>query len=108
MLDQISTPRQWGAVLTAMVTPFDADGRLDLDAARKLARWLADRGTDGLVIAATTGEATVLTDPERLDLIRATCEAVTVPVIAGTGSNDTQHSIDLTLQARDVGAAGVI
>lgn len=108
MPDQIPTPRHWGAVLTAMVTPFDADGRLDLDAARKLARWLADRGTDALVIAATTGEATVLTDGERLDLVRAVCEAVTIPVVAGTGSNDTQHSVELTRQAADLGAAGVI
>jgi len=108
MHDQIPTPRHWGSVLTAMVTPFDANGRLDLDAAAKLARWLAGRGTDALVIAATTGEATVLTDPERLDLIRAVCEAVTIPVVAGTGSNDTQHSVALTRQARNLGAAGVI
>ena len=56
------TPR-WGRVLTAMVTPFDAQGRLDLDAAQRLARWLAGRGNDGLVIAATTGEASTLTKP---------------------------------------------
>lgn len=108
MPDQIPTPRHWGAVLTAMVTPFAADGRLDLDAARKLARWLAGHGSDGLVVAATTGEATVLTDEERLDLVRAVSEAVTIPVVAGMGSNDTQHSIALTRRAKDVGAAGVI
>ncbi|MBK6004773.1 4-hydroxy-tetrahydrodipicolinate synthase [Ramlibacter ginsenosidimutans] len=108
MPDQITPPRHWGQVLTAMVTPFDAQGALDLDAARTLARWLADHGSDGLVIAATTGEATVLADSERLDLIRAVSEAVTIPVIAGTGSNDTQHSVALTRQAQALGAAGVI
>ena len=108
MPDQIPAPRHWGAVLTAMVTPFAADGRLDLDAARTLARWLADHGSDGLVIAATTGEATVLTDSERLDLVRAVAEAVTIPVVAGTSSNDTQHSVLLTREAKALGAAGVI
>lgn len=108
MPDAIPAPRHWGAILTAMVTPFAADGRLDLDAARKLARWLADHGSEGLVVAATTGEATVLTDEERLDLVRAVCEAVTVPVVAGMGSNDTQHSVALTRQAKALGAAGVI
>ena len=64
----IRAPRHWGRVLTAMVTPFDAQGRLDLDAARRLARWLAERGNDGLVLAATTGEASTLSDAERCDL----------------------------------------
>lgn len=101
-------PRNFGAVLTAMVTPFDAQGRLDLDAARRLARWLAGRGNDGLVLAATTGEASTLADDERCDLIRAVAESVTIPVLAGTGSNDTAHSVGLTRQARSLGAAGVI
>jgi 4-hydroxy-tetrahydrodipicolinate synthase len=105
---QIPTPRHGGAVLTAMVTPFAADGRLDLDAAKQLARWLVAQGSDGLVVAATTGEATVLGDEERLDLVRAVCEAVTVPVVAGMGSNDTAHSVALTRQAQGLGAAGVI
>jgi 4-hydroxy-tetrahydrodipicolinate synthase len=104
----MSAPRHWGAVLTAMVTPFDKQGRLDLDAAQRLARWLAERGNDGLVVAATTGEAATLTDDERCDLIRAVAEAVTIPVVAGTGSNDTLHSIALTKKARDLGAAGVL
>jgi 4-hydroxy-tetrahydrodipicolinate synthase len=98
----------WGAVLTAMVTPFDTEGRLDLDAARRLARWLAGHGNDGLVVAATTGEAPTLTDSERCDLLRAVSEAVTIPVLAGTGSNDTAHSIALTRQAQGLGAAGVL
>ncbi len=104
----MSAPRQWGRVLTAMVTPFDTQGRLDLDAAQRLARWLAERGSDGLVVAATTGEASTLSDDERCDLIRAVAQAVTIPVIAGTGSNDTQHSITLTRQAKGLGAAGVL
>ena len=85
-----------------------AQGRLDLPAAQRLARWLAERGSDGLVLAATTGEASTLEDGERCDLIRAVCEAVTIPVLAGTGSNDTAHSVGLTRRARELGAAGVI
>jgi 4-hydroxy-tetrahydrodipicolinate synthase len=103
----IRRPR-WGAVLTAMVTPFDRNGELDLDAARRLARWLAANGNDGLVLAATTGESAVLSDDERCDLVRAVSEAVTIPVIAGMGTNDTRHTIELTRQARGLGAAGVI
>ncbi|HSI55887.1 MAG TPA: 4-hydroxy-tetrahydrodipicolinate synthase [Ramlibacter sp.] len=99
---------RWGPVLTAMVTPFDREGRLDLDAAQRLARWLASRGNNGLVLAATTGEASTLDDAERCDLIRAVSQAVTIPVIAGTGSNDTRHSIELTRKARELGADGVI
>lgn len=104
----IHGPRHWGAVLTAMVTPFDGQGRLDLDTARRLARWLADRGSDALVLAATTGESATLSDAECCDLIRAVAEAVTIPVIAGTGSSDTRHSVELTRMARGLGAAGAI
>jgi 4-hydroxy-tetrahydrodipicolinate synthase len=104
----MTPPRHFGAVMSAMVTPFDTQGRVDLDAAQHLARWLAQRGNDGLVVAATTGEASTLTDDERCDLIRAVVEAVTIPVLAGTGSNDTLHSIALTRQARGLGAAGVL
>lgn len=106
--DRPGRPERFGPVLTAMVTPFDALGRLDLDAARRLARWLAGNGNDGLVLAATTGEASTLTDDERCDLVRAVTEAVTIPVLAGTGSNDTLHSIALTQKAEGLGAAGVI
>jgi len=101
-------PRYFGAVMSAMVTPFDGQGRLDLDAAQRLARWLVERGNDGLVLAATTGESGTLTDDERCDLVRAVCEAVTVPVVAGMGSNDTAHSVELTRRAKSLGAAGVI
>jgi 4-hydroxy-tetrahydrodipicolinate synthase len=99
---------RFGRVLTAMITPFDDDGALDLDAARTLARWLQDHGNDGLVIAGTTGEAPVLTDDERLGLFAAVIEAVSIPVIAGTGTNDTAHSVHLTKEATALGAAGIL
>ena len=99
---------RFGAVLTAMVTPFDDEGALDLDAAADLARWLQDHGNDGLVVAGTTGESPTLSDAEKLDLWRAVSEAVTIPVVAGTGSNDTAHSVSMTSQAAPVGAAGVL
>jgi 4-hydroxy-tetrahydrodipicolinate synthase len=99
---------RFGAVLTAMVTPFDDDLALDLDAAAALARWLADHGSDGLVVAGTTGEGAVLDDAEKLDLFRAVAEAVTIPVVAGTGSNDTRHSVELTKQLTGTGAAAVL
>ena len=91
-----------------MVTPFDGKGALDLDAAGALARWLADHGSDGLVVAGTTGEGSTLTDEEKLDLWRAVAEAVTIPVVANTGSNDTAHSVHLTRQAAGCGVAGVL
>ena len=99
---------RFGSVLTAMITPFDADGALDLDVAQQVARFLVAHGNEGLVVAGTTGESPTLTDPERLDLIKAVAEAVTVPVVAGTGTNDTPHSVGLTKQAAALGAAGVL
>lgn len=99
---------RFGRVVTAMVTPFDDAGRLDLDRARDLARWLQANGNDGLVVAGTTGEAPVLTDDERLSLFAAVVEAVSIPVIAGTGTNDTLHSIHMTKEATKLGAAGVL
>ena len=82
-----------------MVTPFDDDGALDLPAAVELARWLAAHGSDGLVLSGSTGESSVLTDEEKVALWRAVAEAVTIPVIAGTGSNDTAHSVAMTKRA---------
>ena len=99
---------RFGEVLTAMVTPFDAAGALDLDAAQALARWHVAQGNDGLVIAGTTGEAPTLSDGEQLDLIKAVCEAVTVPVIGGAGSNDTPHALHLTKAMAGLGCAGVL
>lgn len=91
-----------------MVTPFDQAGALDLDAAVVLARWLVDHGSEGLVLAGTTGEGTVLSDAEKKDLWRAVAEAVTVPVIAGAGTNDTRHSIELAGAAEDAGVDGLL
>lgn len=99
---------RFGEVITAMVTPFDADGKLDLDAAQRLAKWHVENGNDALVIAGTTGEAATLTDAEQLDLIKAVCEAVTVPVIGGAGSNDTAHALHLTAAMKGLGCAGVL
>ncbi len=99
---------RFGSVLTAMVTPFDAEGALDVDAAVALARWLQANGNDGLVVAGTTGEAPTLTDAEHLDLIAAVSEAVTIPVVAGTGSNDTHHAIEMTAKASALGIAGCL
>jgi 4-hydroxy-tetrahydrodipicolinate synthase len=91
-----------------MVTPFDGEGALDLDAAASLARWLAGHDQPVAAVAGTTGEGSTLTDEEKLDLWRAVAGAVTVPVIANTGSNDTAHSVHLTAQAAACGAAGVL
>jgi 4-hydroxy-tetrahydrodipicolinate synthase len=91
-----------------MVTPFDADGALDLPAAAELARWLAAHGSDALVLSGSTGESSVLTDEEKVDLWRAVAEAVTIPVIAGTGSNDTAHSVAMTKKATECGVDGVL
>ncbi|HVC66157.1 MAG TPA: 4-hydroxy-tetrahydrodipicolinate synthase [Acidimicrobiales bacterium] len=102
-----SAPR-FGSVVTAMVTPFGPDGELDLDAAATLARHLVGNGSDGLVVAGTTGEGPVLTDDERIALFRTVVEAVTVPVIATSGTNDTAHSILMTKEAEAAGAAGVL
>ena len=99
---------RFGTVVTAMVTPFDSDGGLDLDAAVSLARHLAENGSDGLVVAGTTGEGPVLDDPERIALFRAVIEAVTIPVVATSGTNDTAHSIMMTKEAKAAGAAGVL
>lgn len=101
-------PGRFGTVVTAMVTPFGADGSLDVDGAVDLARWLVANGSDGLVVAGTTGEASVLDDREKLALWEAVAGAVTVPVVAGTGSNDTDHSVRLTRAAGATGIAGVL
>ena len=99
---------RFGRVVTAMVTPFNSDGSLNLDGARRLAKWLQDNGNDGLVVAGTTGESPVLTDDERLSLFAAVAEAVTIPVIAGTGTNDTAHSVLMTKEATKLGVAGIL
>jgi len=91
-----------------MVTPFDERGALDVNGAVVLARWLAEHGSDGLVLAGTTGESPVLDDDEKLALWEAVAHAVTVPVLAGSGSNDTAHSVRLTRAASSTGVAGIL
>ncbi len=98
----------FGQVLTAMITPFDASGALDLSEAVRLAKWLQDNGNDGLVISGTTGESSTLTDAEKLSLWEAVINAVTIPVIAGSGSNDTAHSVHMTKEVTKLGAAGIL
>ncbi|MFE9252356.1 4-hydroxy-tetrahydrodipicolinate synthase [Streptomyces sp. NPDC007088] len=106
-----STPQTpFGRVLTAMVTPFTADGDLDLDGAQRLAAHLVDAGNDGLVINGTTGESPTTSDAEKTELVRAVLEAVgdRAHVIAGVGTNDTRHSIELARSAQAVGAHGLL
>jgi 4-hydroxy-tetrahydrodipicolinate synthase len=98
----------FGEVLTAMITPFHADGSLNVDEAVRLAKWLQDNGNDGLVVTGTTGESSTLTDDEKLTLWEAIAQAVTIPVVAGTGSNDTAHSVHLTRKASQLGVAGIL
>ncbi|WP_116040897.1 4-hydroxy-tetrahydrodipicolinate synthase [Amycolatopsis palatopharyngis] len=102
--------RPFGRVLTAMITPFDRDGALDLKQAQELAKHLVDLGNDGLVVNGTTGESPTTTDAEKSDLIRAVIEAVgdRATVVAGAGTNDTAHSVELVRQAEKAGAHGVL
>ncbi|HEY6771198.1 MAG TPA: 4-hydroxy-tetrahydrodipicolinate synthase [Solirubrobacterales bacterium] len=99
-----------GGVLTAMVTPFTEDRSVDEAAARKLARYLVDNGSHGLVLAGTTGESPTTDDDEKLALLRAVRDEVgtDVLVICGTGSNDTRHSERLSAAAADAGADAVL
>jgi len=99
-----------GNVLTAIVTPFDDDGSVDFDAFQTLARYLVENGSDGLVVAGTTGESPTLTDRERLDLVRAALDAVgeEASVVAGTGTYSTAHSVHLTEEAHKLGADGFL
>jgi 4-hydroxy-tetrahydrodipicolinate synthase len=101
---------QLGAILTAMVTPFDSRGELDDDATRRLARHLVEHGSDGLVVSGTTGESSTLSDEEKLHLLDVVLDEVggDATVIAGTGSNDTRHSAHLTEQASERGADAVL
>ncbi len=99
-----------GAILTAMVTPFGADGELDTHAARRLMRHLVEHGSDGVVVAGTTGEAPTLSDREKLALVEAAVDELgdEATVVAGTGSNDTAHSIALTREASARGVDAVL
>jgi 4-hydroxy-tetrahydrodipicolinate synthase len=98
-------PVSLGAILTAMVTPFDARGRLDEEAAVRLMNHLLDHGSDGLVICGTTGEASTMDDQEHLDMIRLAVSEVghRGTIVAGVGSNDTRHAVRLTERASEMG-----
>jgi 4-hydroxy-tetrahydrodipicolinate synthase len=95
-----------GSVLTAIVTPFHENGKIDFDAFQRLAQHLVDNGSDGIVVAGTTGESPTLSDSERNDLIRAAVEAIgeRATVVAGTGTYSTRHSVCLTRDAHELGA----
>ena len=97
-------------VVTAMATVFETDGSLDLPATARLAEHLLANGTDGLVVGGTTGESPTLDDAEKLSLLACVLEVAGdgVPVVLGTGSNDTRHSVELTARAAEAGASGAL
>ncbi|YCK80467.1 4-hydroxy-tetrahydrodipicolinate synthase [Arthrobacter sp. D3-18] len=99
-----------GTLLTAMVTPFTEDGKVDYDQAAALAEKLVQDGCDGLVVTGTTGETSTLTDDENLGMFRAVKEAVggKAAIIAGTGTNDTAHSVHLSQRAAELGVDGLL
>jgi 4-hydroxy-tetrahydrodipicolinate synthase len=99
-----------GEVLTATVAPFDAHGAVDYDRYRALCEFLVENGSDGVVVNGTTGEASTLSEEERIGLIEAALEAIgdRATVVAGTGTNSTAHSIELTEQAHEAGAHAVL
>lgn len=103
-------PARLGTLLTAMVTPFDADGALDVRAAARVATHLVDEGCDGLVVSGTTGESPTTSDDEKRELLRVVLEAVgdRARIIAGAGTYDTAHSIKLAKAAAAEGAHGLL
>jgi 4-hydroxy-tetrahydrodipicolinate synthase len=110
MSGRAEAPAAFGRVLTAMVTPFSSDGGLDLDAAGRLATHLVDQGCDGVVVSGTTGESPTTSSREQDDLLRAVLEAVgeRARVVAGVGSNDTAHTVELAVAAEKTGAHGAL
>jgi len=103
----MTTPR-FGRVLTAMVTPFRADGTINFDVAIELATYLVAEGCDGLVVAGSTGEGSSLSDKEKLELFACVAGAVEVPVLAGATFADTARSVELTRQVLETGVTGVL
>jgi 4-hydroxy-tetrahydrodipicolinate synthase len=99
-----------GEVLTATVTPFDADGAVDYERYRELCAFLVENGSDGVVVSGTTGESPTLSDGERVGLLRVAIDAIgdRATVLAGTGTNSTTHSIHLTEEAHEAGADGFL
>ena len=108
--DPAGATEAFGRVLTAMVTPFDAAGGLDLDAARRVAAHLVDQGCDGLVISGTTGESPTTSDDEKRRLLEVVVGTVgdRATVIAGVGTFDTRHTLELAGQAAKLGAHGLL
>lgn len=103
------TGRELGTLITAMVTPFTDDGAVDYDRAAELAEKLIREGSDGLLVTGTTGESPTLTSEEKLHLYRVVKEAAgDVPVLAGTGSNNTEATVELTRAATDTGVDGIL
>ncbi|MFH5229762.1 4-hydroxy-tetrahydrodipicolinate synthase [Antrihabitans spumae] len=102
--------RAFGTVSVAMVTPFTSEGKLDIDAGVRLADHLVAHGCDGLVLAGTTGESPTTTETEKLELLRAVIAAVgdRAKIVAGAGSNDTAHSVELARDAARAGAHGLL
>ena len=101
---------RFGEVLTAMVTPFNEDRSLNLESARKLTSYLIDNGSDGLVVCGTTGESPTLSHDEKLSLFRAVLEEAggRAKVVAGTGTNNTAESVQLTREANEIGVDGCL
>lgn len=100
----------FGRLLTAMVTPFNADGSVNYEKAAYLAEWLINNGSDGLVVAGSTGEAATMSAEEKLELFRVVVNRINkrVPVIAGTGSNNTADSVKMTKMAEAMGVDGAL
>ena len=102
-------PKEIGRLLTAMLTPFAADGSVDYEAAERLAVLLTADGSDGVVVSGTTGEAPTLSDDEKIELIKAIKKAIPgKTVVAGTGGNDTHHSVKLSERAMKAGADALL
>lgn len=103
-------PASLGAILTAMITPFDDEGRVDQEAAVRLMNHLVEHGSDGLVVCGTTGEASTLSDEEHLGMVRLAVEELgrRRTIVAGVGSNDTRHAVHLTERATELGADALL
>lgn len=100
----------FGKLLTAMVTPFSTDGKIEFEQTTKLIEYLLDNGTEGLIVAGTTGESPTLTNEEKIQLFKHVVNVAgnRVPVIAGTGNNNTAASIALTKEAEACGVDGIL
>ena len=101
-------PAPFGRILPAMVTPMKADGSVDFEAAQKLAKQLVADGADGLVVNGTTGESPTTHMEEKVKLVQAVKDVVSVPVISGAGSNDTAHTVRMVEQTQEAGADAVL